>query len=299
MTSPNPSCRTKGRRDHYVPQAYLRGFVHPQRCDHPKPLWVLDLNRQRMWFEKSPSQIGWERGYYDYSPGSNPDVTAEDAFRRLENDFPGIRDYIRANGYQGWTAYRDVLVEFAAMMATRSPLFRTQAVSQVRPFLTDCQTGNALAKNFSITLMRPEMRRRLEEWQAYDWGLGYTRDPQCPFIASDQVVGMRGDALTAAEALRRNDFWLWCPLSWDMCLIASSRPLNTKSTTALRPAHVAELQTLTKQQARTFVASPVPISRLAAGIAAHQGPRKQKMAGRDHRSRPAIMNRTGPPGYQL
>ena len=126
MTKPKPSSGVKGRRDHYVPQAYLRGFIHPQRQGHPKPLWVLNVHRQE-WSEKSPSQIGWERGFYNYAPESNPDATAEDAFRRLENDVPRIRDRIRANGYQSWTAHRDVLVDFAVMMETRSPLFRTQA----------------------------------------------------------------------------------------------------------------------------------------------------------------------------
>ena len=94
MTKSKPSSDVKGRRDHYVPQAYLRGFIHPQRQGHPKPLWVLNVHRQE-WSEKSPSQIGWERGFYDYAPESNPDATAEDAFRRLENDVPRIRDRIR------------------------------------------------------------------------------------------------------------------------------------------------------------------------------------------------------------
>jgi hypothetical protein len=33
----------RGRKDHYVPQGYLRGFIDPARseCDHP--LWYLDL----------------------------------------------------------------------------------------------------------------------------------------------------------------------------------------------------------------------------------------------------------------
>ena len=241
MTNPNPSCDATGRRDHYVPQAYLRGFIHPQRQDRPKPLWVLDIDRHE-WSEKSCSQIGWARGFYDYAPGSNADATAEDAFRRLENDVPRIRDCIRANGYEGWTEYRDVLVEFAVMMAARSPVFRTQAVSQAHPSLTDCRAGNALAKNFSITLMRTEMRRRPCEWQGYDWVLGYTKNPEFPFIAGDQVVGMRGNALTAEEALRQNDFWLWCPLSWDMCLIASSQPLAAEPTAPLQPVHVAEIR---------------------------------------------------------
>ena len=259
-----PSSSTRGRRDHYVFQGYLRGFIHPQRQDHPKPLWMLNVHRHE-WSEKSPYQIGWERGFYDYAPESNPDATAEDAFLRLENDIPRIRDCIRTNGYPSWTEHRDVLVDFAVMMAARSPLFRRQASSQVRPSLVDGPDGDVLAKNYSITLMRTEMLRRSQEWKEYDWVLGYTKNPQHPFIASDQVVGVQGAALTLEEAHHKNDFWLWCPLSWDMCLVASSRPLDAEPTARLQPEHSAKLQTLTRQQAEKFVVSPVPISRLTTG----------------------------------
>lgn len=85
MTKSKPSSGTQARRDHFVPQGYFRGFIHSQRKNRPKPLWVLDVNR-RKWSEKSPIQIGWERGFYDYTSGSNPDATADDAFRCLEND---------------------------------------------------------------------------------------------------------------------------------------------------------------------------------------------------------------------
>ena len=108
------------------------------------------------------------------------------------------------------------------------------------------------------------MRRRSQEWKEYDWVLGYTKDPEHPFIASDQVVGMKGNAPKPLDALQRNDFWLWCPLSWDMCLVASSRPLDAEPTAPLQPEHLTELQTLTRQLAEKFVASPVPISRLTA-----------------------------------
>ena len=258
------SSDAKGRRDHYVPQAYLRGFIHPQRQDHPRPLWVLDVNRDK-WSEMSPSQIGWKRGFYDYAPGSSPDATAEDAFQRLENDFPRIRGRIREDGHQSWTQHRDVLVDFVVMVAARSPLFRTQAISQVRPSLANGSTGNLLAKNYSITLMRTEIWRRRQQWRRYCWVLGYTKNPEHPFITSDQVVGMRGNALTLWEALQQDDFWLWCPLSWDMCLIGSSRPLDAGPTAALRQKHIAELQTLARRQAVKFVASPVRISHLTVG----------------------------------
>ena len=82
-------------------------------------------------------------------------------------------------------------------MVTRNPLFRTQALSQVRSSLADGSTGDVLAKNFSITSMRTEMRLRSQQWKEYHWVLGYTKEPEHPFIASDQVVGMRGNALTS------------------------------------------------------------------------------------------------------
>jgi len=33
----------KGRRDHYLPQGYLRGFIDPARRDEAQPLWLLDV----------------------------------------------------------------------------------------------------------------------------------------------------------------------------------------------------------------------------------------------------------------
>ena len=264
MKKPKPSSDAKNRQDHYVPQGYLRGFIHPKRQKYPKPLWVLDVNGCK-WSEKAPSQIGWERGFYDYAPGSSPDATAEDAFWHLENDVPRIRDRIRANKYHFWTEFRDVLVEFVVMMATRSPLFRTQAISHLGQSLAEGSTEGDLAKNFSITLMRTEIGRRPREWKEYDWVLVFTKDPEHPFIASDQVVGMRGNVRTAAEALQSQDFWLYCPLSWDMCLVASSLPLDAGATAPLQSEHVTELQTLMRRQAGKFIVSPVPISRITVG----------------------------------
>ena len=207
----------------------------------------------------------WERGFYDYSSGSNPDATADEAFRRLENKFPAIRDRVRDDGYASWIQHRDLLVEFAAMMAARSPLFREQVLSQKRSSLALSSTGNGAAKDFAITLMMEEMRRMPQQWKGYDWVLRHTKEPENPFIASDQVVGMRGNAPTLEAAVQINDFWLFCPLSWDMCLIASSLPLDADLTAPHKLEHVAELQTLMKRQARRFVASPTQISHFTSG----------------------------------
>jgi hypothetical protein len=269
MKRPKRSSDALNRKDHYSPQGYLRGFIHPERERHPTPLWVLDVVREE-WVERSTSQIGWQRGFYDYPPDSEPDATAEDAFRRLERLLPRVRRLIRAEGYDTWIRHREVLVSFAAMLTARSPLFRSQSVSQVLPSLGDNLQASVLARNFSITLMRTEIERRAREWQLYDWVLGYTRTPEHPFVTSDQGVGMRGNASDVAEALDQNDFWLWCPVSWDMCMVASSRTLKATSASAseLRPEHVSEIQTLTRQQAARFVASPRILPSLTRAAAA-------------------------------
>lgn len=263
MKKSKPSSAPKGRRDHYVPKGYLRGFVHPQRVDLPELLWVLNVERGT-WSEKSPSQIGWERGFYDYSPGSDPDETADEAFQFLENNVPAIRNRIRNEGHTSWVRDREVLVEFVVMMAVRGPLFREQVLAKE---LSRSPTGSnrkGAAKDSAITLMVKEMRRVPHQWQGFDWVLRHTETPENPFVASDQVVGMTGSARTLEEAVQINDFWLFCPLSWDMCLIGSSRPLDADLTAPHELEHVVELQTLMKRQARTFVASPTQISCLTS-----------------------------------
>ena len=262
MKKQKPPSDGRDRKDHYVPQGYLRGFIHPERLRHSKPLHVFDVKR-REWHEKAPAQIAWERGFYDYSPESDPDATADDAFRRLENQLPIVRERIRVEGYASWIEHHELLVSFAAMMAARSPLFRTQSTCQVLHSLRVQANGEALAKNYSITQMRTEIERRRTEWARFHWVLGVATRPDIPFVTSDQVVGMWGNGAGPAEAYSSNDFWIWCPISWDMCLIGSSQPLSGPTTTELASEHIAEVQTLTRRQATVFVASPVRLVHLA------------------------------------
>jgi hypothetical protein len=62
--------RTKGRKDHYLPQGYLRGFISPSRADLQKPLWCFDT-KQKAWSEVSTAEIGYDIGFYDHrGPGA-------------------------------------------------------------------------------------------------------------------------------------------------------------------------------------------------------------------------------------
>jgi hypothetical protein len=244
------------RNDHIVPEGYLRGFVHPQGSGQ-RGLWVLNLATLR-WSEKTAGQFAYERGFYDYSPDAQPVETADEAFATLERTFPEARKCIRANR-AAWPAYRVTLVSFAVMLSARSHLFRHQSTSTILPSLADRSDADQLAKNFSITTMRSEMKRRAEEWLGYDWVLGYTEDPNTPVIASDQSVVMTGAHRDQLGAYASRDFWLSFPVSWDMLLIGSSIPLDAPETRQLSAQELAEFHSVIYEQARRFIVSPIQL----------------------------------------
>lgn len=81
----------KNRRDHYLPQSYLQGFIDPARMNYPRPLWHLDIP-SGAWAEKSPRELGYRRGFYDYLTNEVGVETADSVFAELERKFPLIRE---------------------------------------------------------------------------------------------------------------------------------------------------------------------------------------------------------------
>jgi hypothetical protein len=120
------------RKDHYIPQGYLRGFIDPSRVGQPKPLWCLDIPTNT-WSPRSTSEVGQDRGFYDYA-GAKAAVSelepADKAFVRLENDYPGIRNEIVSSDFALWTKHREFLMSFMRMMGVRSPFFREQKIAE-------------------------------------------------------------------------------------------------------------------------------------------------------------------------
>src|ERR1022692_538935 len=105
--------RKAKRRDHYIPQGYLRGFIDPSRKAHPRPFWYFDIAKNR-WFAKSPKVIGHRKGFYDYVHAGTmlENETADGAFLRLENDYPRIREELIATGFDRWTDHLEFLLSF-------------------------------------------------------------------------------------------------------------------------------------------------------------------------------------------
>src|SRR5215475_12209180 len=106
--------KTIGRRDHYLPQGYLRGFIDPARQNEQQPLWHFDVLKN-LWSIKSVKQVGHHPGFYDYATTEAglepPDVT----FRELENGFPSVRQQIESD-FDMWERHLDFLLRFAQML---------------------------------------------------------------------------------------------------------------------------------------------------------------------------------------
>ena len=114
----------RDRLDHILPQGYLEGFSDPNVKGQ---LSVFDLKREK-WFESGTARIGAQRAYYDYSPGANPDQTADEAFKKLEDDFPARRDELIESGFAAWREYLDLFLSFAQMLRARSEVYRDQSL---------------------------------------------------------------------------------------------------------------------------------------------------------------------------
>ena len=115
------------RRDHYLPQGYLRGFIDPDRKNRHRPLWHLDIPTGD-WTEKSPKQVGYEDGFYDYAGEARELIHPDIAFAKLEREFPVVRDRLINTKFEGWAGElvprpRDSVVKQGSrLFSSKSPL---------------------------------------------------------------------------------------------------------------------------------------------------------------------------------
>ncbi len=254
----------RGRRDHFSPRGYLRGFIHPSRLAAAKPLWVFSVPDRR-WKQRSAAAFGWKEGLYDYPLGSNPDGTAEEEFLRPETDFPVVREKIRSGGFATWVEHRDDIVRFAAMLSARSPRFLEQAAASIAHSLGDRTDSEQLAHNYALTVMRSEIRARFSRWRTFSWALRFTTNPDDPVVACDQSVGMDGYVPDVSLALSDDRTKIFFPISWDMCLFGSPGTLEPECA-EFNSADLSRLRSFIFKQARRFLVSPVrlELSTLAA-----------------------------------
>ena len=275
----------RNRLDHLLPQGYLDGFSNPFNGGR---LSVFDRRRTR-WFDTGPAGAGAIRGFYDYSPGSEPDQTADQAFAQFETNFPIVRSELVASGFSGWETKLDFLLGFAQMLRVRCQLFREQHLahsrqlafarveevlrrepSRTRPgtFDTILKVGPCLFKNEAEreTLLRnrtiTDMRTEIANGPAWllelHWCLQFTGNVEDPVITADTPVVVDGKAPTLEDALRDGATLVFFPICWRACLIGSPARFK-KETDAFDSNDLQRLRTLYFKSARRFVFSPVRI----------------------------------------
>ena len=116
-----------GRKDHWLPQGYMRGFIIPSRAGEPKPLWCYDRFEDK-WKTVATSEIGQGIGFYDYASGTKMDAgkDPDSVFARLEREFPRVREELAVDRFEQWETRKGFLLEFMQMLRARSPLAMQQ-----------------------------------------------------------------------------------------------------------------------------------------------------------------------------
>ena len=270
-----------GRRDHYLPRGYLRGFIGRTRENEEQPLWLLDV-RYSKWSPKSPKQVAHGEGFYDYA-GDSPELenleTADETFTELENGFPIVRDTLIADNFRHWRHHRKLLFRFMQMLRARSPLFFEQKQAEGKALKTwtvkevheDGKTitldsiepkppSDAFIKNCTIHHMREEIKKGADWLWNFDWALRYTDSVDNPFVMTESPFLVLGDRPgTVGQMLENPETLLFFPLCWQTCLFGS-RCRFDKKTDKFGEQDMQTFRRKYRSYAQKFVLSPIKLN---------------------------------------
>lgn len=269
----NASPALMNRRDHYLPQGYLRGFIDPARRKHKQPLWHFDIPN-RVWSEKSPREVGYRLGFYDYTTAEIGPETADKAFAQLENIFPKVCRELVSRKFANWKEHRDVLLRYAQMLRARSLLFFSQKrvegrnlrawiVEEVGPdrmsvkvkSMTPEPLPDGFIRNWTINQMRDEIKKGAAWLNDFNWALRYCDSPSTPFIVSEFPLLLYGPCSNPVDAMRDPASLLFFPLCWQACLIGSRQYFDIE-TDRFGSEDMLTARRMYRESAELFILSP-------------------------------------------
>jgi hypothetical protein len=273
----NKSLKSTRRRDHYLPQGYLRGFIDPARRARSRPLWHFDIGT-KAWAEKSTRQVGYAEGFYDYATESPELVHPDRTFARLERDFPVVRDRLLVSGFSGWRSELEFLLSFMDMIRARSPLFLSQKEAENRavrgwtvksvgpePNKVTLESmeakpmSEAWIRNRTIAQMREEIVKGPVWAREFHWCLRFTESPTDPVITADQPFVCAGPRNNPVGGLQDPDTLLYFPLCWQACLIGNVLKFNVDKDQFV-PSFLKSIRNLYRGNAKKFLISPQPVN---------------------------------------
>jgi len=270
--------KTRGRKDHYLPQGYLRGFNHPSPVNKSKPLWHYEVQRKR-WGLVSAAEIGFISGFYDYSSGVTDVKTADETFSEFEQFYPMIRKEMIDANFRNWQEHRDFLTRYMQMMRSRSLLFREQQLAEGRSQpafevidvapdqrsvkVREKALPETFLKNRALTNMRAEIEKGTDWLKDFDWALRYTDSPENPCVTSEMPFILAGpdNHPNIMDALNDPKTLLYFPLCWQACLVGSKLSFDVK-TDRFTPTFLYNTRTMYLTNAELYIVSPVRIDGL-------------------------------------
>jgi len=261
------------RRDHYLPQGYLRGFIGPARIGHQRPLWHFDIPTG-IWSERSTREVGYRYGFYDYATPGTDAEPADSAFVDLERNYPKIRDRLVSEKFARWQNERDFLLRCAQMMRARSLLFferqheegktlRAFVIEEVSPDRKSLRVrstipeslSNKFIKNRAVALMRSEIAKGADWLNDFNWAIRYCDSPADPFVISENPLMAYGPCSDLAEAVQHPETLIFFPLCWQACLVGSRQFFNSETERFVED-DMRRVRKMYRESASLYILSP-------------------------------------------
>jgi hypothetical protein len=284
MSQKQQAEKLQGRKDHWLPQGYMKGFIAPSRANEARPLFCFEKETQQ-WRPVSTKEIGQGEGFYDYADGTDySTVTHPDSvFARLEREFPSKRDLMAKHRFEDWEEHKDFLLEYMHMLRARSPMAMEQQreyalsrrgakITNIVPHptnpnltgfvldtLTPYQMPEPVVRNMTIRQMLTDVQANILWPKEMDWCLRFTDDEANPYTATEQAVVVQGTLVAPVvtpEVLAHPDTIVIFPLCWQACLFGSPLKFD-KSYDRAHPQQPLSIRKEQKERCNRFVISPM------------------------------------------
>lgn len=237
----------RDRKDHYVPQGYLRGFIDRARAQNDRPLWCLNKRRNE-WVRKATAQICHVQGMYDFSNDAIEAEHADVTFKSMEDGLRPIRDALVQSDFIGWRPHIEFLLPYMQMIRVRSPQYfveqgqavadsfigRITSIDETRTKITydDSEPlSEDQVHDMTLTKMREEFARG-PAWMAdMHWQIRTTFDPRNPVVTSEQPLFVKGErpqteAAMTMDLITDPQSEVYFPLCWQACIVGRSTPFD-------------------------------------------------------------------------
>jgi hypothetical protein len=270
---PNPP---RNRKDHYIPQGYLRGFINPARAKNDRPLWCLNKWRNQ-WERKGPKQICHAVGMYDFANDAIEAEHADVTFKKMEDQFPSVLASIKARDFDEWKEHLDFLLVYMQMIRVRSPQFFVEQGQELAEATVATITSVDNVENkitydnvrrlnehevhdFTLAKMREEFKKGATWMADFHWQIRTTFDPKDPVTTSEAPLFVKGvktnlERKMTMEILTDAGSEVWFPLCWQAALVGRTQPFAADRM-SFAQAELKELRHIIAEMAPQYVISP-------------------------------------------